>query len=317
MLNRFIGEANITFNDGSREVRRVIILSPYIQSSNSLENIDYDNSLVVDLQTMEFDFKVQLEDMLQNHELKSYHTFIEYAHKTVFRNGENVLAWLHRMNQIRKLPASEVSLVFGQGGNIQKMSLVDLNAEIRANNERKLNEQRGYQSSYTDPSMNESNIQPATIEKSGNQYKEPVQQNINESVEAPLTQHEQNNIDLSKVPGVQILEGDPSMASNDYAVTSPDTQDSPVASSPEPVAAAEPEVQAVSLGEQVSKAELDDLKSSLSSLENLVKRRTKDTLVTRLIDKYNLTEAEVTKAIESAGKRKEKKEAKNQEKGSE
>jgi hypothetical protein len=266
---------------------------------------------------MEFDFKVQLEDMLQNHELKSYHTFIEYAHKTVFRNGENVLAWLHRMNQIRKLPASEVSLVFGQGGNIQKMSLVDLNAEIRANNERQLNEQRGYQSSYTDPSMNESNIQPATIEKSGNQYKEPVQQNINESVEAPLTQHEQNNIDLSKVPGVQILEGDPSMAGADFAVTSPDTQDSPVASSPEPVAAAEPAAQAVPHGEQVSKAELDDLKSSLSSLENLVKRRTKDTLVTRLIDKYNLTEAEVTKAIESAGKRKEKKEAKNQEKGSE
>jgi len=210
------------------------------------------------------------------------------------------------MNQIRKLPASEVSLVFGQGGNVQKMSLVALNSEIRVNNERKLNEQRGYQSSYTDPSMNESNIQPATIEKSGNQYKEPVQTPLNESVDdAPVSQHEQNNIDLSKVPGVKILEGDPSMASEDYAVTSTDA----VASVPTQTNAA--------ATEHVSKAEFDELKTSLSSLETLVKRRTKDTLVTRLIDKYNLSETEVTKAIESAGKRKEKKDAKNQESGSE
>ena len=59
MLDRFTGEAIIRFRDNTHQIRRVIILSPYIQTSDSLRDIDYDHSLVIDLQTMEFDFKNQ------------------------------------------------------------------------------------------------------------------------------------------------------------------------------------------------------------------------------------------------------------------
>ena len=313
MLDRFIGEARITFRDNKKEMRRVVILSPYIQSSNSLRDIDYDNSLVVDLQTMEFDFKVQLEDMLQNQELHQFHTFIEYAHKTVFRNGENVLQWLHRSNQISKIPAHDVFMVFGQGGKVQKMSVVDLNAEIRAANEKKIAEEEGYTSSYTDPSLNPENTQAATIEKSGNVYKAPEVQNdnntLNESVvseyaheSSPMSQHEVTNIDLSQVPGVKILEGDPSLDMDDTVTTPTDPRPYVTESTyDEPV---------------VSQTEFNKLQENLKNLDTLVRKRTKDTFVTRLMDKYDLSESEVTKAIETAGKRKEKKVEKDKQKQS-
>lgn len=303
MLDRFIGEANITFRDNSKEFRRVIVLSPYIKSSDSLRDIDYENALVVDLQTMEFDFKVQLEDMLQNQELHQFHTFIEYAHRTVFRNGENVLAWLHRMGQITKIPCSEVYMVFGQGGNVQKMSLVDLNREIKLVNERTIAEQDGISSSYTDPSMSANTVQPATIEKSGNAHKEQINESVSAQAypeQTPEVSDTQPGVDLSQVPGVTIFEGDSGQA--------------PVDSTPEPDSTNSTTRE--STQQTASDVDIENIKENLASIETLVRKRTKDTFITRLMDKYELSDSEVTKAIESAGLRKirkaEKDKAKSQ-----
>lgn len=325
MLDRFIGEAVITFSDKSRQARRVLILSPYVQTSENLRDIDYDHSLVVDLQTMEFDFKSQLEEMVQNRELQSHKTFLSYASKTVFRNGENVLQWLHRMRQISRVPAADVMVTVGQGGHQQKIPVVDINREIRAANEAKLNEQNEISSTYTDASMNEDNVQPATIERSGNKHtQQPAQtQQVNESVADPVVdvpspteasvareaeaQQPADAVDLSKVPGVTILEG------GDYNPTggvseAPQTVDTP-SQPPEPA----PEA---SLTQSVSQPAADSnyLEERFNELEKVVKSRTKDTVVTRLMKRYELTEADAVKALESAGKRKQKKAEKERQK---
>jgi hypothetical protein len=314
MLDRFIGEAVITFSDKSRQARRVLILSPYVQTSENLRDIDYDHSLVVDLQTMEFDFKSQLEEMIQNRELQSHTTFMSYAAKTVFRNGENVLQWLHRMKQISRVPATDVFIVVGQGGHQQKIPVVDINREIRAANEKKLAEQNQMSSTYTDPSLNEANIQPATIERSGNQYKqetkqvnesvEPEAMPVYESVEPPISQQNYQQpagaVDLSKVPGVTILEGGEYVNHQVYASPNTDSQPASVGSVPETPA--------------YPTQDNKHLEDRLEALEKLIKSRSKDTVITRLMQRYDLTEAEAVKALESAGKRKQKKAEKERQK---
>jgi len=317
MLDRFIGEAVITFSDKSRQARRVLILSPYVQTSENLRDIDYDHSLVIDLQTMEFDFKSQLEEMIQNRELQSHTTFMSYAAKTVFRNGENVLQWLHRMKQISRVPASDVSVVVGQGGHQQKIPMTDINREIRAANEKKLAEQNQISSTYTDASMNESNIQPATIERSGNQHRQETQQ-VNESVSpeavvesvdqaAPEQSYQQpaDAVDLRKVPGVTILEG------GDY---NPDVNESgseTVDFGPAPTDSQKGSEVSQLPGSSVDSGYLDN---RFDALEKAIKSRSKDTVITRLINRYDLTEAEAVKALESAGKRKQKKAEKERQK---
>lgn len=285
MSDRFIGEANITFSDGSSERRRVVVLSPYVQTSEDIKDIDYNHSLVVDIQTMEFDFKVQVEEMLNNQELRNYKTFIEYAHKIAFRNGENVLAWLHRMAQIKRVPASEVFLIYGQGGNTQKINVAAVNDEIRKTNEEII--ARRQSSTVTDPSMQES-YEVAKIEKSGNQYKPPV------TNEAPEPSMEPAELDLSKIPGVTILEG-ASTWGTDTDSGGVEVDNTPPSTPSQPA---------------LSSDVVEGLTQQVKELEVLIKKRTKDTFVTRLMEKYNLTEVEVTKAIESAGLRKQKKEAK-------
>lgn len=317
MLDRFIGEAVITFSDKSRQARRVLILSPYVQTSENLRDIDYDHSLVIDLQTMEFDFKSQLEEMIQNRELQSHTTFMSYAAKTVFRNGENVLQWLHRMKQISRVPASDVNVVVGQGGYQQKIPMTDINSEIRAANEKKLAEQNQISSTYTDASMNESNIQPATIERSGNQHRQETQR-VNESVlpeavvesvdqAAPEQSYQQpaDAVDLSKVPGVTIIEGgdynhDVNESGSETVDFGPAHTDSNKGS----------EVSQLT-GSSVDSGYLDD---RFDALEKAIKSRSKDTVITRLINRYDLTEAEAVKALESAGKRKQKKAEKEHQK---
>lgn len=314
MLDRFIGEAVITFSDKSRQARRVLILSPYVQTSENLRDIDYDHSLVVDLQTMEFDFKSQLEEMIQNRELQTHTTFMSYAAKTVFRNGENVLQWLHRMKQISRVPATDVFVVVGQGGHQQKIPVVDINREIRAANEKKLAEQNQISSTYTDPSLNEANIQPATIERSGNQYQQETQQvnesvepeamPVSESIEQPVAQQDYQQpadaVDLSKVPGVTILEG------GDYV--NPQVDESPNTDSQPASVESAPETSAYPTQDN------NHLEDRLESLEKLIKSRSKDTVITRLMKRYDLTEADAVKALESAGKRKQKKAEKERQK---
>lgn len=320
MLDRFIGEAVITFSDKSRQARRVLILSPYVQTSENLRDIDYDHSLVVDLQTMEFDFKSQLEEMIQNRELQGHTTFMSYAAKTVFRNGENVLQWLHRMKQISRVPASDVSVVVGQGGHQQKIPMTDINREIRSANEKKLAEQNQISSTYTDSSMNEDNIQPATIERSGNQYpQEPKQVNesvspepIPEAVDQPAPeqgyQQPADAVDLSKVPGVTILEG------GDYTPDVNESGTETVDFGPTPDSEGKGTEVSELPGATQPAADNNYLDERFDALEKAIKSRSKDTVITRLINRYDLTEAEAVKALESAGKRKQKKAEKERQK---
>ena len=317
MLDRFIGEAVITFSDKSRQTRRVLILSPYVQTSENLRDIDYDHSLVADLQTMEFDFKSQIEEMLQNRELQSYHTFMEYANKTVFRNGENVLQWLHRMKQISRVPATDVLVTVGQGGHQQKIKVVDINREIRANNEKKLAQQNEISSTYTDSSMNESNIQPATIERSGNQHRTEAPQQVNEAVSPEVQVDEPTDsqpampsdaVDLSSVPGVTILEGgDFKPDANQSSTETVDFGPAPTENQKGSEVTELPSVNAEPATNNNASVSTHHLEERIDALEKLVKSRTKDTVVTRLMNRYELTEADAVKAIESAGKRKQKK----------
>jgi len=312
MQDRFIGEAVITFSDQSKQVRRVLILSPYVQTSENLRDIDYDHSLVVDLQTMEFDFKSQLEEMVMNPELRSYHTFMDYATKTVFRNGENVLQWLHRMRQISKVPASDVSVVIGQGGYQQKIAVVDINNEIRKENEKKIEYQNTISSTYSDASMNEQNIQPAAIERTGNQHKD-ASQPLNESAEASVTENVVSNqdapmpsdaVDLSKVPGVTVLEGGEYHPEADGSNTQEGSQE-----------AVQTPLEGYGVTDEGSEMpDTQEIVNRIESLEKAVKSKTKDSFITRMMNRYDLTESEATKALETAGKRKQRKAEKEREK---
>ena len=283
MSNRFQGEAYIQFADGEKELRQIIVLSPYIQTSESLRDIDYSHALVVDAQSMEFDYKTQLYEMANNHEATLYNTFLEYCHKSTFRNGANVLQWLHEKNEIKRVPAHEAYIVIGNGGNAQRFRIDEVNKSIREQNEAKLSEREG--SSYSDPSVTDTTVQPAMIE--GTKHPEPSQTlTENATVDVNNNAAKADGIDLSKVPGVTLM----------------DESGNPV----------QPQEAVVQPASQQKSIDVEAFESRLERIESLITKRTKDTVITRLINRYDLTEAEVVKALESAGKRKEKKKQKEE-----
>lgn len=300
MSNRFEGEAYIDFADGKKELRQTIVLSPYVQTSESLRDIDYTYALLVDAQSMEFDFKSQLYEMVNNQEALRYNTFLEYAHKSSFRNGSNVLQWLHEKNQIKRVRADEAYIIVGTGGNVQRFRIDEINKSIRDQNEAKL-EASGQTSAYTDPSMNAANVKPAAIEG-----RRPEQQATNlsesanavpetpEAVAAPTQPTRSEELDLSVIPGVTLFDqhGHPTDAA--------------------PAAGTEQSVGESMVPDSIIGLTRGEIEGRFEKIESLLNKKNKDTVVTRLMNRYELTESEAVNALESAGKRKEKKKEKVQ-----
>lgn len=305
MSTRFEGEAYIDFSDGKKELRQTIVLAPYVQTSESLRDIDYSHALVVDAQSMEFDFKTQLYEMVNNQEALSYNTFLEYAHKSSFRNGSNVLQWLHEKNQIKRVRAEDAYIVIGNGGNAQRFRIDEINKSIREQNEAKL--EAAGNSAYSDPSMNAENVQPATIEgRRPSEQATNLTESAQPSQEAPdATQPASSEeIDLSTVPGVTLFDenGNPTKPAQAQPAVEVATQSVDVAMDSEAPDSGQP-----------TGLTRDEIEGRFEKIESLLNKKNKDTVVTRLINRYDLTEAEAIKALESAGKRKEKKKQKQQE----
>lgn len=288
MINsRYYGQARIQTPDGV-QARNVLILSPYIQTSESTSSIDYDHSLVADLQSMEFDYKSQLEEMLQSVDSTQYKTFMEYAHKSSFRNGDNVLQWLHQTKSIRKVNAKEVNIVMlDQAGNPVVIPVVDVNKHIKAENEKNTVE-----STYTDPSTtNSSKLKPALIEGMETDYDAPQEQNLNESVSPYEVQSDLPSTDIPSNIDLSELNSEPVIPENFVDSTFNDEQSQTEVSKTDPILA-----KLESLEEQIKSSKTTEKKGKKSD----------DSFIIRLMNKYQLTETEVVKALESAGKRKEK-----------
>lgn len=123
--DRFFGTAQI-----DSDIRNVLILSPYLQTSENAvaAEIDFDSSLIVDLDVISHDVAEQLKSMAQNPIADNSKLLIEYLGTKSFRNSDKVLHWLQTTNNILKVESSKVSIRMGNGANV---SLSDINKMIR------------------------------------------------------------------------------------------------------------------------------------------------------------------------------------------
>lgn len=112
--NRFYGTGNF---DG--DMRNVLILSPYIQTKENarVDEIDFDHTLVVDIDTLSNDIADQLKSMADNPIAQQSKLLIEYLSGKSFRNSDRVLHWLQSTGNIQKLPAEKVALNKTMGGH--------------------------------------------------------------------------------------------------------------------------------------------------------------------------------------------------------
>lgn len=108
---RFFGTAKM-----GNDQRSVMILMPFIQPSQHarVDEIDFDNSLVVDLDILNNDVGEQLSKMANNYNAGEFKTLMEYFEGKSLRNSDRVIAWLHNNKQIHKIPSSDIIM---QGAN--------------------------------------------------------------------------------------------------------------------------------------------------------------------------------------------------------
>lgn len=288
MINsRFNGEHTSVNTRGLTERRQVLILSPYVQTSES--SIDFDRCLVVDMQSLEHDYKVQLEDMMQNHESNAYKTFMDYGKSASFRNGDNVLTWLHSAKAISSVNVDDVAITIYDGGNhkINRIPLREINNHIKT--EMEANQAHSGQE-FSDPSFKEGNYTPALVEggqrKENQVVQESVESEVSEEVTATpdtgtMTPEERLALSMTTAPELLGNMENEQDASNNVSV--PNTTDNT----------------------ESNTVSYDEIAKRLDKLDKKI-TKSKDTVVNRLIEKYDLTEAEAVKAIESAGERKRK-----------
>lgn len=130
--SRFIGIAQI-----NQDERNVLILSPYIQTKpNALSReIDFENSLIADLDSVSSNVSDQIMRMIQSEESNSYKLLLEYLSVKTLTNNERALYWLQNAGVIQRVPASSVRLTAALGG----MPLNELNKMIKGQMEDKEN----------------------------------------------------------------------------------------------------------------------------------------------------------------------------------
>lgn len=119
---RFFGEAKI---DNDR--RNVLILTPFIKTSKHMpvDEIDFEHSLVVDLDSINNDVGEQLSTMANNYHAGEFKTAMDYLEGKSLRNSDRVLTWLHSNGQIKRVPARDIVM---RGSNY---TVYDVNQIIR------------------------------------------------------------------------------------------------------------------------------------------------------------------------------------------
>lgn len=112
--NRFYG-----IGDFDGDAREVLILSPYIQTKENatVDEIDFNHSLIVDIDTLSNDISEQLKSMANNPIAQQSKLLIEYLAGKSFRNSDRVLHWLQMSNSIQKLPSTKVKLSPSMGSH--------------------------------------------------------------------------------------------------------------------------------------------------------------------------------------------------------
>ncbi|ASV44146.1 hypothetical protein PBI_SCTP2_131 [Salicola phage SCTP-2] len=286
MINsRFNGVLRTTVPDtGQNESRRVLILSPYIQTSE--QDIDYQKALVVDLQTQENEVVAQIEEMMKSEQANSSKTFLEYSQFSQFKNGENVMKWLHDHNAIQQVAVDDVDIVM----NGQHMNLRQINEEIARQNGHSMNTSQqsatSIASEFSDSSMNANNTHPALIE-GGPRDDGHGQTSSQLNEQATTSTSSIMGVDSSREQeAVQALQEEapinPHMENNDSTVDRKEFLENM---------------------ENLNKR-LDEMEKKLKNSSN------KETVMLRMAKRYDMTESEIVKALESAGERKQKREQK-------
>lgn len=125
---RFFGVAKI-----NNDQRNVLVLTPYIQTSKNspVKDIDFDHSLVVDIDSLNNDVGEQLSKMANNYHAGEFKTLMEYFDGKSLRNSDRVLAWLMNNKQIQKVPSD---LIIMRGSNY---TFKEINDIIKADMENK------------------------------------------------------------------------------------------------------------------------------------------------------------------------------------
>lgn len=104
---RFFGTARI-----GQDNRSVLILTPFIQPHKHahIDDIDFENSLVVDLDYVNNDVGDQLTTMANNFHAGEFKTLMDYFEGKSLRNSDRVLSWLHNGNHISKIPSEDIMM---------------------------------------------------------------------------------------------------------------------------------------------------------------------------------------------------------------
>lgn len=104
---RFFGTAKI-----DKDMRSVLILMPFIQPHKHahIDEIDFENSLVVDLDYINNDVGDQLTTMANNFHAGEFKTLMDYFEGKSLRNSDRVLSWLHNGNHITKVPSENIMM---------------------------------------------------------------------------------------------------------------------------------------------------------------------------------------------------------------
>lgn len=102
---RFFGTAKI-----AQDTRNVMVLMPFIKTSQNapVDEMDFDHSLVIDLDTLNNDIGEQLTTMANNYHAGEFKTLMEYLEGKSLRNSDRVIAWLHNNGQIQKIASSDI-----------------------------------------------------------------------------------------------------------------------------------------------------------------------------------------------------------------
>lgn len=284
--SRFNGVMRNKNETGHLENKHVLILSPYVQTSET--DIDYNVALVVDLQYQENEVVAQLEEMMKSAEANASKTFLEYSQYAQFKNGENVMRWLHDHKAILRKSVDDVDIVM----NNQSMNLRSVNSEIaRQNGHSMQNSEQSAQSvasEFTDSSMNETNTRPALIDGGErSDYVEPTTGTEHLSEDRKMEQE-----------ALQALQ-------KEKTVPIPENPDSAEIMPYDPVGGPHEAT------DNQLRDMMDRVLNRLDGIESKVKsNKDKETVMMKLVNRYDLTEQELVKAIESAGNRKQKRKEK-------
>lgn len=200
---RFFGTAKM----GS-DHRSVMILMPFIQPSQhaQVSEIDFENSLVVDVDSLNNDVGEQLIKMANNYNAGEFRTLMEYFEGKSLRNSDRVIAWLHNNKQIQKISSADIIM---KGANY---SVLEVNQIIRKEMldkqpARDIDDARREQAQEYHRELTESNDYPSFDNPSDkpDYTPPPVPESVVEQVQEPTPQRNALSVDEVKAIHEQLV----------------------------------------------------------------------------------------------------------------